>query len=70
MSGLRKEKKFVDKAQDEIEQEEKDIRRMEHVLEKIETEIEHMHTGRHPEPKQGIEHKTEDRSGGGFQPMR
>lgn len=69
MSGLRKEKKFVDKAQEEMEREEKDMRRMEHVLEKIETEIEHLHTGHTHEPQKKVERRTEDRSGGGFQPM-
>ncbi len=69
MSGLRKEKKFVDKAQDEMEREQKDMRRMEEVLEKIETEIEHLHTGHEPSDKKPMERRTEDRSGGGFQPM-
>lgn len=60
MSGLRKEKKFVEKAQEEIEKESKDIKEMEGVLKKLEKEVEHIHKEH--------EHNTESRSGGGIQP--
>ncbi len=69
ISGLRKEKKFADKAQEEIDKEGKDLHRMEKVLEKIETEIQHLHLGHKTETKKPVERRTEDRSGGGFQPM-
>lgn len=68
MSGLRKEKKFVDNAQGEMEKEEKELHHMEQVLEKIETEVEHLHIEHSDEGAKQIETKTEHRSGGGFQP--
>lgn len=60
MSGLRKEKKFVEKAQEEVEKESKDIKEMEIVLKKLKKEVEHIHREH--------EHFTEDRGGGGTQP--
>ncbi len=60
MSGLKKEKKFVEKAQEEFARESHDIERMEKIIEKLEGEVEHIHK----------EHEThtEGRSGGGVQP--
>ncbi len=68
MSGLRKEKKFVDHAQEEMEAEEGEMRRMEKVLNKIEVEVQHLHSGHTHESAKTPESKTEQRSGGGFQP--
>jgi hypothetical protein len=67
MSGLRKEKKFVDHAQEEMMKEEGEIHHMEKVLDKIETEVEHLHNGHIAQTKQ-METRTEQRSGGGVQP--
>lgn len=70
ISGLKKEKKFVDHAQDEMVKEEVEIRHMQKILTKLEAEVEHLHADHiHPteEPKQ-FETRTEHRSGGGFQP--
>lgn len=69
MSGLRKQKKFVEHAEEEIEKEAGDIHRIEKVLEKLEREVEHLH-GEH-EAHTSIHHQektTEMRSGGGVQP--
>lgn len=60
MSGLRKEKKFVEKAQEEIQKESRDLREMETILKKLEKEVEHIHKDH--------EYHTEDRGGGGTQP--
>lgn len=60
MSGLKKDKKFVERAKEEIEKESKDIKEMETVLKKLEKEVEHIHKEH--------EHNTENRSGGGIQP--
>ena len=70
MSGLRKDKKFVDHAQEEMDKEQGEIQHMEKVLEKIETEVSHLHSGHIPTSATGrpIETRTEQRSGGGVQP--
>lgn len=60
MSGLKKEKKFVERAEDEIQKESKDLKQMETVLKKLEKEVEHIHKDH--------EFHTENRSGGGIQP--
>ena len=67
-SGLRREKKFVDHAEEEMKKEEVEIHHMEKVLDRIELEVEHLH-GDHKSniPKQ-TEARTEQRSGGGVQP--
>lgn len=71
MSGLRREKKFVDHAQDEMDKEEREIHHMEKVLGKMEEEMRHLH-GSHEvcdiDHTKDPDIKTEHRSGGGFQP--
>jgi hypothetical protein len=71
MSGLRKEKKFVDHAQEEMDKEEKELHHMERLLDRMETEVEHLHGAHshdHGTPAKQIETMTEHRSGGGVQP--
>jgi hypothetical protein len=68
MSGLRKEKKFVDHAQEEIDKEQGEIHHMEKVLDRIEQEVEHLHTGHSTASTKPSEKFTEHRSGGGVQP--
>ncbi len=67
MSGLKKEKKFIDRAREEIEAETAHVEHIEDVLEKIEEEVAHIHNN-HTGPKTVLETKTEQRSGGGVQP--
>lgn len=70
MSGLKKEKKFVDHAEEEVAKESKDIHHIEEVLDHIEEEVAHLHTEHNLVVKKDtpIEKYTEHRSGGGFQP--
>ncbi len=68
MSGLRKEKKFVDHAEEQIEKEARDIHHIEKVLEKVEEEVRHLHGSHEHKSITQKEIKTEQRSGGGFQP--
>ena len=69
MSGLRRDKKFVDNAQQEMEKEQRELHHMERVLDRLETEVEHLHgTHTHPVNKNQQETYTEHRSGGGVQP--
>ncbi len=70
MSGLKREKKFVDHAQEEVIREEDELKHMRKVLNKLEVEMEHIHKG-HSHSVGSVaqtETKTEYRSGGGFQP--
>lgn len=60
MSGLKQEKKFVERAEEEIKRESHDIERIEKAVSRLEKEIEHMHKDH--------EHTTEARSGGGVSP--
>lgn len=70
MSGLKKEKKFVDNAQEEMEKEEKELEHIEQVLERIETTVENLQTEKDKKNSpECVEVKTEHRSGGGFQPQ-
>ena len=69
ISGLKRQKKFVDHAEEEIEKETANIHRIEHVLDELQEEVRHLH-GEH-EAHIKTSHKevsTEMRSGGGVQP--
>ncbi len=69
ISGLKRQKKFVDHAEEEVEKEASNIHRIEHILDELQQEVKHLH-GEHEAHSIGPhrEKTTEMRSGGGVQP--
>jgi hypothetical protein len=69
ISGLKRQKKFAEHAEEEIEKESVNMHRIEHMLDELQEEVKHLH-GEHEAHKLNPhrETTTEMRSGGGVQP--
>lgn len=69
ISGLRRQKKFAEHAEEEMEKEVANINRIEHMLNELQEEVKHLH-GEHVAHKSSSHQEvtTEMRSGGGVQP--